>query len=523
VTSAFSKLEKASLPSGKLEIVLKFQVDERLKKRIHFGMRKRCSRVVATVLAVGWIALQGSGLAASPPKNPPKAVPVVPSSSKTETKTLYLDIRGYIKRVLARDPGLVASRLAQMSNEKEAESIRAKYLPYLKGDAEAGLLEGANRFNLFAPSTIHDTIRNPQTGAIEVINEPNQFRTLGFHGYSIFGPTLEMPLFKDGTFLGINTPPAVNAKRAQGEALAATARLDAQEVTFRATDLFLQAIVTSNQAKILRNRLDWIQKQTDLVHEQAKYDLVSQADVQVADTKLAEYKVDVLIAGQRAVDAFYRACELLGVDDPRVLRIDTKYPQANPLPSFEGTVLRDIPNHPRIEIQQAQAKKADAELALERSKLYPTGRIVSAYRFGNNLQDVGEARWISFVSLTAPIFDFGERWDAVKAADLKLKEENALIAKAHDQVRQEVFDVFTHLREVLETQTAVTSLVAERQRTVDRLEELNKYQRAPVPELIKGQLDLLEAKRSEEGIRYAVLLASAELEKATAGAYKWIR
>jgi outer membrane protein TolC len=153
----------------------------------------------------------------------------------------------------------------------------------------------------------------------------------------------------------------------------------------------------------------------------------------------------------------------------------------------------------------------------------PTGQIVSTYRFGNNLENVGLPRWDSYLALSAPIFDFGERYNAFKAAGLKLEEQKELIAKAHELVRQEVFDAFTHLREVRETQTAIASLVAERQRTVDRLLELDKYQRAPIPELIKAQLLLLEAKRSEEGINYAVLLASAELEKTTAGEWKWIR
>jgi hypothetical protein len=41
--------------------------------------------------------------------------------------------------------------------------------------------------------------------------------------------------------------------------------------------------------------------------------------------------------------------------------------------------------------------------------------------------------------------------------------------------------------------------------------------------LIKAHLDLLEAKRSEEGIKFGVLLASAQLEKVTAGAWTWMR
>ena len=486
-------------------------------------MRPFFSIAAATLVGVGSIVFQAPSKAA-PPNGRRQVVKGVASPSATTPKNLYFNLRGYVHAVLAQDPGLIAARLAKDSNDKEAQSIRADYLPYLKADAEAGILEGVHNFGFFAPTTVESTLHNTGTGSPETVSEPVSRRIIPFDGYSVFGPTLRMPFLKDGSFLGINTPPEVNAKRAQSEVLAATARLDAQDVVYRATDLYLQAIVSSNEAGILRNHLDWLQKQTDLIHGEATHDLVSQADVEVADTKLAEEKIEILIAGQRAVDAFYRVCELLGITDPRTVRIDTRYPQANPMPSFDSSALRTNQDHPRIEMQQAETKKADAELALKRAQLYmPTGQIVSTYRFGNNLENVGLPRWDSFLALSAPIFDFGERYNAFKAAGLKLEEEKELVAKAHEQVRQDVFDAFTHLREVRETQTAIASLVAERQRTVDRLLELDKYQRAPIPELIKGQLLLLEAKRSEEGINYAVLLASAELEKATAGEWKWIR
>jgi outer membrane protein TolC len=487
-------------------------------------MQKSLVLLGVAVFLVGIKELQETAKASPPGSAPQKVVqPAHSPVHQSASKPAFFDLQGYIKAVLSQDPGLIAARLAQMSNEKETQSVRAEYLPELKAYGEVGVLDGANRFGLFAPTSTQETVRNPDTHTTQTVNEPRTFETIHWAGYSVFGPTLTMPFFKDGSFLGINTPPAENIKRAEGQALAASARLDAQEVTFRATDIFLRAVSTSNLAKILRDHLDWIQKQNDLIHEQAKYSLVSQADVIVADTKLAETKIDVLIAGQRAVDAFFRVGEFIGIDDPRVVRIDTKYPQVKPLPSFESTVLRANVDHPRIELQQAQANKADAALALRRAQLWPEGKVVSAYRVGNNLEEVGQARWTSFLAVSVPIFDFGERYYALKAADLKLQEEKELIVKAHQEVRQAVFDAFSHLREALEAQTGVTALVAERQHAVDRLEELAKYERAPVPQLITAQLALLEAKRSEEAVHVAVLLASADLERATAGEWRWIR
>jgi outer membrane protein TolC len=184
-------------------------------------------------------------------------------------------------------------------------------------------------------------------------------------------------------------------------------------------------------------------------------------------------------------------------------------------------VLRSNLNHPEIQAQVAEADKAKAEAALKRSQLLPSGEIQSSYRWGNNYVEPFQDRWVSLLSLTAPIFDFGDRYYASKAAEKKLEEENTAVAKVHDNVRQAIFDALTHLTNVREHEASDAVLVAERQRTVDRLNELAKFEMAPVPTLLQAQIDLLETKRVQEEDKLQVLLNSANLEKVSAGEWKW--
>jgi outer membrane protein TolC len=479
--------------------------------------------ILPTILLVSCLASQRMLAAGTPAPGKQRTSEAVKATEKehSASKPIFYSLHGYIKAVLAQDPGLVATRLAQLSNQDEVRSTRASYLPHLSMRANLGVVNGNSSFQFFRATTKPVTVKIPGTQATTTVSQPVEFKTINFGEFDSFGPNLTMPFFKDGTFLGINTPPAVNIKRAEGQILTARARSDEQEVIYRASDIYLRAISTGNQAMILKQHLDLVQKQTDIMHERAKYGLVSTADVTVADTKLAESQLELTDAMQLAISSFFRVAELVGLDGPSLLRIDTKYPETEPLPAFDGVVLRSNLNHPEIQAQVAEADKAKAEAALKRSQLLPSGEIQSSYRWGNNYVEPFQDRWVSLLSLTAPIFDFGDRYYASKAAEKKLEEENTAVAKVHDNVRQAIFDALTHLTNVREHEASDAVLVAERQRTVDRLNELAKFEMAPVPTLLQAQIDLLETKRVQEEDKLQVLLNSANLEKVSAGEWKW--
>ena len=479
------------------------------------------------VLGAAALAAQNPARSSSPA---PRAKPVNQAEATTQSKTakpVYFTLRSYITAVLNQDAGLISARLAQMSKEDEARSTRASYLPELKMHDALGVLNGSTNFQLFRATTKPVTVHLPATATSpatsETVSVPVEFKTVNFAGFSIYGPTVRMPFFKDGTFLGINTPPAVNIKRSEGQVLAAKARLDSQVVAYTATDVFLRAISFSNRARILREHLDYIQKQTDIAHEQAKFGLISAADLALADKRFEENKLETVMAGERAIDAFFRVAELVGMEDPNLIRIDTKYPEPQPLPSFEGYVMRTNQHHPLIDEQEAEANRAKADLALKRSQLWPTAEVQSSYRWGNDLAQLGlEERWLTIFSVSAPIFDFGDRYFGAKAADEKLQQEKESLVKVHQQLRQDIFDSFYRAQGAIQAQAANAIILAERQRTVDRLEELAKYGRAPIPALITAHLELLEAQRVQEDTHLAVLLTSADLEKVTAGEWKWV-
>ena len=111
-----------------------------------------------------------------------------------------LSLRQFVDAVVAESPKILGSRLDEATADDEARSAYASYLPHLTYQARVGYINGERltAFALQAPG--------PGVAASQVI--PNR-------SFTQEGPVLTIPVFKDGTFLGINIPPEVARKRAE--------------------------------------------------------------------------------------------------------------------------------------------------------------------------------------------------------------------------------------------------------------------------------------------------------------------
>jgi outer membrane protein TolC len=474
--------------------------------------QNRVKEVFSTVLL---LALFGVGeVTASTPQATPRpptpvlrASPVNPSQKqKSSGRTVYYTLQKYIRAVVGQDAGLISARLEQMSNAEQVKSVRAQYLPHLNAVVDVGLVAGPQFLPLVG-----------QTSHVA------KLRTVNAGVYEVGGAALTMPIFKDGTFLGINTPPAANIKKAQGEILVAQSKLDALAVAYRATEVFLRAISSGNQVEILRQQFELVQKQTEIVEERARYNLVTAEDLAAAENKLKDSRLRFETGIDAAVDSFFRVAELVGIEDPRQVRIDTKYPNPAPLPKFDSMMLRINQGHPAIAAQEAAINEAKANLALKHAQLWPSSTVRATYRYGEDLSQIGQDQFVGILAFSAPIFDFGELHYAAKAADLSLQSQNEKLVKVHVDLRQSIFTDFTKIQSTTELVAYNSTTVIDEQRTVDRLLELAKYGQVAIPALLQAQVDLLDSKQIQQALTLQLFLDYAFLEQTTAGEWKWLR
>ena len=424
-------------------------------------------------------------------------------SSVKVKPVVFLTLREYIATITAVSPKIIASRLDEAAAYYEARSTYARYLPSLGFNSGVGYIHGKtlqgffNGLNALPSSSIPD------------------------RWFTYEGPGLSIPIYRDGSFLGINVPPEVARKRAERQILKSKGSLTEQSTILSATDTYLQAIKATHLLELATRHFTVAQEENARVEKRATSGLATAEELGVARLLLASSRASFEAAQGEAIYSFLAVAALLGRDADTV-RIQDSYPEAAPLPDFEKIAGISSVLHPRVLMQEATVRGAQADVALQRSRLLPS---VSAdsydFQYGDFHGDAAN-QWVSVLSVHVPVWDFGEAYLATKAARIKLQAEIERRAAVEQDLRKDLVDALVNIKQSAGNFARAGGEVVEAQRVATRLEEQAKLDQALLFDLNMSKLKLLEKKEELEQAHYELLHRYALYQEATGGQWKWI-
>jgi outer membrane protein TolC len=425
-------------------------------------------------------------------------------SSTTEVKSVvFLNLRDYLAAITAESPKVLASRLDEAAAYYDARSTYSGYLPSLGFNSQVGYIKGRtlqgffNGFNSLPSSSVPD------------------------RWFTQEGPGLTIPIFKDGSFLGINVPPEVARKRAERQAVKFKGSLTEQSVILSATDTYLQAIKATHVLELDTKHFAVAQEEAERVEKRAASALATAEELGVARLLLETSRASFEAARGEAIYSFLAVAALLGRDAGGV-RIQDSFPEAASLPDFETIAGISSAQHPRVRMQDAAVRGAQANVAYQRSRMLPS---VTADSFDFQYGDFhGDAtnQWASVLTVHVPVFDFGEAYLATKSARLKLQAEIQRRAALQQDLQKALVDAVIQIKQSAGSFAKASGEVVEAQRVATRLEEQAKLDQALLGELNTSKLKLLEKKEELEQAHYDLLHRYALYQEATGGKWKWI-
>lgn len=421
---------------------------------------------------------------------------------------VLLSLKAYVETITAENPKILASRLDEAAADYEARSTYASYFPHLTAVARVGYVKG-KRLTGFTG------LDQPRLGANDQTTAPDE------RSFTQEGPGLNIPIFRDGTFLGINVPPAVAQKRAARRIAHLRSALDAQDIASQATETYLLSIKASHVLELRRKHLEVAQQEANRVGSRASSNLATAAEVGAARLLLEGSQASFTAERGEAVYSFFAVADLLGLDPSRV-RIQENYPTPERLPDFETIASLSSGTHPKVRLQKATIDQAKAGLALERSRQYPT---VNAQSFDFQYGDFhGHAanQWVSFLAVNVPVFDFGEAALATKSARKKAQAETLRLTAVRQDVRKELVDAFVQVAQSNSAFSKSVSDVAEQQRITTRLAEQAKQDQAVLGDLNSAKIKLLDSQEAEEQAHYDLLIQYSRVQRVSAGAWQWL-
>jgi outer membrane protein TolC len=173
-------------------------------------------------------------------------------------------------------------------------------------------------------------------------------------------------------------------------------------------------------------------------------------------------------------------------------------------------------------MQEATVRGAQANVALQRSRLLPSVTADSYdFQYGDFHGDAAN-QWVSLLTVHVPVFDFGEAYLATKSARIKLQAEIERRAAVLQDLQKELVDALVQINQAAGSLGRTSGEVVEAQRVATRLEEQAKLDQALLGELNAAKLKLFEKKEELEQARYELLHRYALYQEATGGQWKWI-
>lgn len=424
-----------------------------------------------------------------------------------------LTLHDCLSMALEESPAIEASRFDVASAAEQVRAEQGKVLPDLTGSASAQAFSGS-------PTSKFSIVNLGENGGNIGINSS---KNVGLGEVEIYSAQLKYPLFKNGSILGLNTPPAVAAAQANKRRLAWTSALKRSEVIDRITDAFITTVSAENRSGYAERRVKLFDLMVNITQEQQKQGLSLPVDLKVARVQLRGAQALAKILREQAIAGKIELSRDLGLESPDQLHLDPNLPEPPDPPDAKELLGSSLNQHPSLQVQRAVIDKARKDYELERFRLYPSvtlnGNALYIDDFGSSSANV----FAGAVTVDIPIFDFGTQLATTRAALLKYKAERARLLSVADDVTFEVVKTYQEIYVLSQNILSLQADVSKAERDLQITSSQQQQGIAPPLTSIEKELRLIAKRDDLDGLQVRRLILYSALQKAAGGSWQWAR
>ena len=428
-----------------------------------------------------------------------------------------LSLQDCIALAVQESPALEAGRYDVSSATEEVRAAKARLLPELTGNISAQAFSGS-------PTSKFSVVNTGDSGSVIVNpNNQNSSRSVDLGEVGLYSAHLRYPLFKDGSILGLNNPPAVAGKEARRRNLAWTSQLRREQVIDRITDTYITTVSAINRASYAERRVKLLDLMVGITREQQKQGLTLPVDLKLAQGQLSGARSLAKILREQAVAGTIELSRSLGMESPSDLRLETSLPQPPDPPSAEKLLGTSLNQHPSLQIQRAVIDQAKEDYRLERYRLYPSvnldGTAFHIDDFGSNSAEVYSAS----ITVTIPIMDFGAQLSTTRSKLAKYKAERARLLSVADDVTFEVVKTYQEIYILSQNILSLQEEVAKADRDLQVISSQQQQGISPPLTSIAKELHLIAKRDDLDGLEVRRLVLYSALQKAAGGSWQWTK
>jgi outer membrane protein TolC len=416
-----------------------------------------------------------------------------------------LTLKDCIAIALGESPKLEGSRLDILAAGAEIRAAQDSLWPNLKGTVAGDAFSGepTSKFKIFAGLGV------------------SPGKKVSLAGIGSGDLKLDYPVFKDGSIFGFNDAPPVEIKRAQRNALAWTAHLTREDVIYRVTQVFVDAVSAQNRVGPIDRKVELLQRSVDIHREQQQKGLILPVDVEVVTKQLNGAQSLSKIVNQEAVAGHLGLTRLLGLPSSAQVRLGT-LPEPPAPPNAAQLFHTMLARHPSLQVQLANIEKAKQDYRLENYRLYPDVDLRgSAVYFTDFSHDAHIL--LGGIAVNIPIWDFGAQLNTMRARRDTYHAEQARLGAVGDDLSSELVRIYEEIYS--ETQRMLTLQVEAGKLDRDlRVAQSQEQQGIGQPvTTIDAEVAVIDKQEELEVHQSKLLLHYADLQKAMGGTWNWLR
>lgn len=357
----------------------------------------------------------------------------------------------YNKKRMAAARGTEAARYT-------LKGTRALFFPDLRlaGSAAYSTIDGA----LNIPGGLLPVLQPSPAGQMIPTGASAYFPGLGleYEAGPMFmaGVQLKQPIYTGGKIRA-----GYGLAKCQLEAARLQEKLTETEVIVAADRAYAQVVKAQEMARVAQTYKELLEELLRNVQSAVKHGLKLSNDELKVRVKLNEGELALRKAENARRLAVMNLCHVMGRSLDESLTVSSVLPEAEAILHDGGATLSARPEYALLE---RQTEAAALQVKLNRADLLPQVGVVGAYNYMNGLEVNNEklfdgGSFSALLSVSIPLYHFGERTNKVKAARAKLEQAKAEQAHLNEQMQLELSRACNNLDEArLECELSVRSL-----------------------------------------------------------------
>ena len=425
-----------------------------------------------------------------------------------------LTVKDCVNIAMGYSPELKAQNEDLAAAKDGIWAAQASLFPKITGTASAQELNGQ-------PTGIFNTLLTPDADSVPPgrtftrSNVKNKF-------YGVTGATLTYPIFQNGSIMGFNDAPAVESAKASRRQQEWTKKVAELTVVFDITSAFYNVVWFRDRYTSDKRKASLAEQELAIVRKQRELGMKLDQDVKAAEENYKADKRDAEFSAARLHETNALLAKLLGLDPEKEVQVSAVYPPMPKIPDVQDLLHKVMMNNPTVGQQQAAMEVAEQTYRITRSNQLPVVTATTSYTAADNLKFTNPpTQFLSALTVTFPLFDFGAADSATSQARHHYEAAKDRVRESTDTVCQSVIDTLTALRNNEDAIAALTDNYYQAKSTA-ALSQAEADLGGADPLLnINNQLAAINAFQNLGTARYNQWLNYARLENAAAGAWKW--